>query len=215
MPTNQNSTLTKTYNGFSGVDMIVTFGGVWIGELQGVSYSVTREKAPRYTMGHANVRAFSRGKRGIAGALVFALFDQTALLAAMNNIGGIPGDTSARQDGFGSLNPANSIDGYKHFQKRPNEVAEGSGALVGQIKNEQKINRYIDEILPFNIVISAANEYGVRTGMEIIGVELMNMGSGMSIDDITTDETASFLARDVIHWESDGKTTGGGDKNSA
>ena len=77
---------TKTYNAFSGVDMIVTFGGRWIGELQGISYSVTREKVPGYTMGHANPRAFSRGKRGIAGALVFLTLDRSALLEEMNQI---------------------------------------------------------------------------------------------------------------------------------
>lgn len=53
---------TQTYNSFSGVDMVVTFGGKIIGELQGLSYTVTREKAPLYTMGSADPRSFSRGK---------------------------------------------------------------------------------------------------------------------------------------------------------
>lgn len=53
--------LTRTYNSFSGVDIQATFGSKVIGTLQGVSYTVTREKAPIYTMGSANPRAFSRG----------------------------------------------------------------------------------------------------------------------------------------------------------
>ena len=40
------SEYTRSYNSFSGVDIKATFGGQVIGELQGVSYSVTREKAP-------------------------------------------------------------------------------------------------------------------------------------------------------------------------
>jgi hypothetical protein len=55
------ATFQKTYNSFSGVDMAVTFGGRVIGELQGVSYTVQREKAPIYTMGSADPRSFSRG----------------------------------------------------------------------------------------------------------------------------------------------------------
>ncbi len=211
MGSKQTQTLTKTYNGFSGVDMIVTFGGIWIGELQGVSYSVTREKAPRYTMGHANPRSFSRGKRGIAGALVFALFDTTSLLYAMNNIGGpVPGFGGAGNTGDFSANndPAKGQIGYKHWMK---SAGDNFGQSDGQLGLTQVKNRYIDQILPFNIVISAANEYGVRTGMEIIGIELMNMGSGMSIDDITTDETCSFLARDIRHWENSDKSSGQGD----
>lgn len=43
--------LSRSYNSFSGVDIKAAFAGKPIGELQGVSYTVTREKAPLYTMG--------------------------------------------------------------------------------------------------------------------------------------------------------------------
>lgn len=56
------STYTETYTTFSGADIVCTFGGVTIGSLSGITWSVTREKAPIYTMGSANPRSFSRGK---------------------------------------------------------------------------------------------------------------------------------------------------------
>ncbi len=37
---------------------------------QAINYSVTREKAPIYTMGSADCRSYSRNKRGIAGGLI-------------------------------------------------------------------------------------------------------------------------------------------------
>ena len=43
-------------------------------ELQAISYAITREKAPIYTMGSADPRAYSRNKRGIAGNLVWINF---------------------------------------------------------------------------------------------------------------------------------------------
>ena len=58
-----SSNFSKTYNSFSGVDMVVTFGGKILGELQGISYTIQREKAPIYSMGEADPRSFSRSKR--------------------------------------------------------------------------------------------------------------------------------------------------------
>ncbi len=49
-------------------------------ELQAISYAITREKAPIYTMGSADPRAYSRNKRGIAGNLIWINFDRHALL---------------------------------------------------------------------------------------------------------------------------------------
>ena len=77
-----NSNINKylnTYTTFSGADIVATFGGIEIGALSGITFSVTREKAPIYTMGSPNPRSFSRGKRGIAGSLIFTVFDRPAL----------------------------------------------------------------------------------------------------------------------------------------
>src|SRR4051812_49290018 len=70
---------TKTYTTFSGADIVATFNGTVIGTLAGITWSVTREKAPVFTMGSPNPRSFSRGKRGIAGSLIFMTFDRPAL----------------------------------------------------------------------------------------------------------------------------------------
>lgn len=44
---NASATAYKnTYTTFSGCDIVASFGATIIGELQGISYSVTREKAP-------------------------------------------------------------------------------------------------------------------------------------------------------------------------
>ena len=51
----------KTYSTFGGCDIVATFNGKVIGELQAITYSLTREKVPVYTMGSAEPRSFSRG----------------------------------------------------------------------------------------------------------------------------------------------------------
>ena len=49
----------KTYTTFGGSDIVATFNGKVIGELQAITYSITREKVPVYTMGSAEPRSFS------------------------------------------------------------------------------------------------------------------------------------------------------------
>lgn len=56
---------------------------------------------------------------------------------------------------------------------------------------------YGDEILPFDIVISFANEYGQRAVLTIYGVELLNEGSGYSIDNVTSEKAYTFVAKKI------------------
>jgi hypothetical protein len=181
------SEYTRSYNSFSGVDIKATFGGKVIGELQGVSYSVTREKAPIYTMGSADPRSFSRGKRGIAGTLIFTVFDRSALLESFKNM-------SDRSGWFF----AHDTDVNKHNSE------EAKGAQVWQdvnTDNSWQPSWYPDQIPPFDIVLTAANEYGQVAQMSVRGVEILNEGSGMSIDDIVTEQQMTFVAREVQPWK--------------
>lgn len=63
----------------SGTDIRAMVDGQEIGTIQSLAYSMTREPAPIYTLGNANPRSFSRGRRGIAGTLTFARIDQEAM----------------------------------------------------------------------------------------------------------------------------------------
>lgn len=76
----------STLTSFSGADLVVSFANQVIGELQQISWAIEREKAPVFTLGSPDARSFSRGKRGIAGSLVFAVFDQDSLIDAMKRI---------------------------------------------------------------------------------------------------------------------------------
>ena len=54
---------------------------------------------------------------------------------------------------------------------------------------------YSDQVLPFDITLSGANEYGAMCAAKIFGVEILNEGSGISIDDAVTEMPATFVAR--------------------
>lgn len=59
--TPEMETYTRTFSSFSGANIVATFNGRHIAELQGITYSITREKGPLYVMGSADPVGFGRG----------------------------------------------------------------------------------------------------------------------------------------------------------
>jgi hypothetical protein len=55
------SVYTQTYTSFSGADIRAIFHQDLMINIQGLSYSITREKAPIYSMGRPDPWSFSRG----------------------------------------------------------------------------------------------------------------------------------------------------------
>jgi hypothetical protein len=161
--------------------------------------------------GSADPRSFSRGKRGIAGSIVFQVFDRSSLLEVMRDVPYI----------------ANKYDlplGFEIADVDVPTIEIGSGLIgsaggsanvtVSRIVLDKVLARpqYLDQVLPMDIVITASNEYGAFANMKIHGVEILNTGSGMSIDDITTDEACTFIASSITPWSNQGfiRTTNGG-----
>jgi hypothetical protein len=52
-----------------------------------------------------------------------------------------------------------------------------------------------DQILPFDITVAAANEYGAAASAKLFGVEILNEGFGSSVDDSVLEMQATFVAR--------------------
>lgn len=156
----------NTYTTFSGADIVATFGGVEIGALSGITFSVTREKAPIYTMGSPNPRSFSRGKRGIAGSLIFTVFDRPALyqMLEQNYTQNRPMDFYTRSH--------NTLPGDNGHRRGIADVNEQKTGVV------RKVPYYADQIPPFDITVTFANEYGQAAVRSIFGCELLNEGSG-------------------------------------
>ena len=187
-----------SYQSFSGADIIATFGGQVIAELLSITWSVTREKAPNYCMGDPNPKGFSRGKRGIAGSLVMAVFNRNALIEELKHSGQDRLSkyyTFVGANGLAAENQRfNSVAEYNEFMQAV--VNTGNGELLEAAVRPVEI-KYADQILPFNITINFANEYGERCKMALIDVEIMNEGMGVSIDDLSTSQNYTYVARDI------------------
>jgi hypothetical protein len=54
-----------------------------------------------------------------------------------------------------------------------------------------------DMLPPFDIVLSFFNEYGLGAKMKIYGVTIVDEGGTMSVDDLITEQTYTFMARGI------------------
>jgi hypothetical protein len=59
--------------------------------------------------------------------------------------------------------------------------------------HELALPSYSDQVLPFDITLAAANEYGAMCAGKILGVEILNEGSGISVDDAVSEASATFV----------------------
>jgi len=212
------STFSRGYNSFSGVDIKATIGQRAIGTLQGISYQVSREKAPIYTMGSPDPRAFARGKRAIAGSLVFIQFNAEPLMEELCGPD-VPNKLYFLSD-IDDMRPeyaSSTVDDMPVNTATVGPVGATSAVTPASPAAEQESNVstagsdqmaaipwYPDQIPPFDVVLTAANEYGALAIMKILGVELLNNGTGVSIDDIVCEHSYTYVARAIVPWTAQG-----------
>jgi hypothetical protein len=55
-----------------------------------------------------------------------------------------------------------------------------------------------DEMPPFNVTVTFANETGDASSLTLYGIQIVDEGQVMSIDDIVTENTMSYFALDMI-----------------
>ncbi len=168
-------------------------------------------------MGSPDPRSYSRNKRGIAGSLIWINFDRHALVNVFRkargtfiaNIDDIRPQYHTGQEEFQSQQAV-----FQTTMRR--DVAIPVGSTIDQVASttdgmtaiaaenggwkRQTYAWYSDQILPFDITLAGANEVGAAAAMKIYGVEILNEGSGVSIDDAVTEMQATFVARGIEPW---------------
>lgn len=204
----------KEYRSFGGVDIHAVLGDQVFGELQMVAYRAERDKSLVFTLGSANARSIARGKRYISGTCVFVIFDRDSLLEAMDR----QNNSTVYLDKHETANYRRGGSGVNGLTDAARAAARNGGTVVGQnalvdtanLNTTQQIQqtlvtptraRLSDQLLPFDITLVGANEFGHTTKMVIYGVEIMSESGGVSIDDMVLEKQMSFLARSVSNWE--------------
>lgn len=237
------SNYLKSLTSFSGADLVVSFGTATIGELQSISWGVQREKAPVYTLGNPDPRSFSRGKRGIAGNLVFAVFDRDSLLEEMRKQFGPSGSSkfpvmftaagNAAAGARGAFDEALEMTEWNGRSQSASflQIAKGDTSTltklgdratainanakktygnVGAVRDNSGLAvpagfdlitpetlTYADTLPPLDITATFANEFGQAAFMRILDVDILNDGSGVSVDTVVMERAMTWIARKI------------------
>lgn len=217
------SQFIKTMTSFSGADLVVSFGPRVIGELQQISWAIQREKAPVYTLGDADPRSFSRGKRGIAGSLVFAVFDRDSLLIEMkeawsdiapkamftaagnlavqgnedfqNALDLTSWNKEADKSQKNGFGNLDSVSAGKGFASDGSSTVINVPSGFGVIKKDNIL--YADMLPPLDVTLTFANEYGQAAFQKIYDMDFLNEGSGVSVDSIVMERQMTWIARRI------------------
>jgi hypothetical protein len=156
-------------------------------------------------MGNPDPLSYSRNKRGIAGSLIWINFDRHALLNLVAQAGGqfLADIDEVRPQYQGPTIGASAVFASTLVRSDGLSVGSTVDALDSQIITNVGSNKilaapwYSDQVLPFDITLAAANEYGAMAATKIFGVEILNEGWGTSIDDAVNEMQATFVARSV------------------
>ena len=137
--------------------------------------------------------------------------------------GGDPGRYEAVRGDAGDPNRGVSgLDDYLNDATNSNALRSLRGATLGPQRGldaveaaqgsyiEEEISRnyfnapvyYVDQILPFDVTIVAVNEYGNAAQMRMYGCEILNEGSGFSIDDMVVENQMTYICRTILPWQS-------------
>lgn len=212
-----NKDYNKTLTSFSGADLSVAFGKKVIAELQSISWAVQRRKAPIYTLGSADVRSFSRGVRGIAGALVFAEFDRDALIEEMKSVWSdiAPEAMFTAAGNLYNVNNNNFADalnksGWNGVEDKLEDVRSNeqwnqmgtdafnqTGTPAGFARIQKDNVLYADTLPPFDVTMTFANEYGQTAFRKIYDLDILNESSGVSVDSVVMERQVTWIARRI------------------
>jgi hypothetical protein len=141
---------------------------VTIGNLQTISVSSHRDKFPVRAFGRTSPKGFTRGPRTIAGSLIFTMFDRESLTEVQAKVAA--------------------------FYKSAHAIyttAYGNSTISSLVPTLAA-----DELPPFDITITLINDRGVASVARILGVEIVDNGQVMGIDDLFIEETMSYTARE-------------------
>lgn len=70
-------------------------------------------------------------------------------------------------------------------------------SLTAEDKQSMYMNMKMDELPPIDVTITLCNEMGNKSHIRIYGITFVDEGQVMSIEDMITEQTMSYMAQDI------------------
>ena len=183
-----------TYHSFSGVDIVayihipsgITKEEITISDV----VRVNGKDIPKYTIDTATIETF-RGKApvmGVLGTLQSISYSTYRDVAPVRSLGKVYAHAYTRG--------ARTIAGTMVWTMLDQHVL-ARALRLSPIEDYDVSTILTDQLPPFNIIITFNNEYGGISKMGIYGVRVVNEGVTLSIDDLITEQTNTYVAADI------------------
>jgi len=157
-------------------------GLLYLGSVMSLSYSVYRDKTPVFNCGSHLIDGFSIANKYVAGSLITIMYEYDEFAEFMSHL-----DLKGDRDGSRTV----PVEEYQN--------------AVG-IKEFHTFMR--DDLIPFNIHAIFTNEYtGSTREIVIYDATFINNGQVMSIQDLITENTLQYVARDISEQHSIGEVS--------
>ncbi len=149
---------------------------IWLGTVISLSYSVYRNKKAVHSLGHKVISGFASGPRYVAGTIIKTMFLEDDLILGLQKL---------REE-------------LKKSGRYTDELAILNMAATPQSHS----NLMLDDILSCNIIVLYMSEYQENMIKEVItGATFINNGQVMSVNDMITETTISYIAQDVLQHD--------------
>ena len=192
MTTADSTHYRYTSVGGSNTHVVLEFPSIkkylYMGSLVTISYQVHRDKTPVFNCGSPLIDGFAIGNKYVAGSMVTTMYSQDEL--------------------------SNFIDEYGKYYNGRDGILSRSAAVDARSydgESHKPIHTMMsDDLTSFNIHIIFANEYNGETRqINIYGANFLNNGRVMSIDDLVTETTYQYVARDIKEQHDHGSSIEG------
>ena len=147
---------------------------VLMGSVISLSYSMYRNKKSVFNLGQHVIDGFAIGERYVAGTIIKTMFLNDEFSGAISNLKKLISDDLRFNNTYSRL-----------------------------LTPRQFTNLMADDLLSCNIIILYSSEYSGKIVKEVIyDATFINNGQVMSINDIITETTISYVAKDVkVHHD--------------
>ena len=200
-----NLEYSKVFKSIAGIDITPIINGKSIGTLQQLTIMSNRDMAAWWGMGSVNARGIAKGKRALGGTLNFLNINRHALLAIAKAGGqkywGYTHEHRSTPDNSSALNV--NLASIMSFEERQTADTATYSATANPEIGFNKTwydPTFADQMPPFDIVLSAATETGLRAKMVIYGAQVMNDGISVSMEDLVMEQQMQYLALDMDPW---------------
>lgn len=143
--------------------------------IQTFSYQIHTDTQPVRSLGFRYPRGYTKGQRLVAGSMIATVGSEHPMWQLM--------------DAYTTI--YRLLDFFLEKHK--------SGVSFSEfiVQNLDSTTSLADELPSMNVVISAVNELGERALATIYGVKFINDGGVMSIQDLMTENTFTWVAQDI------------------